>query len=108
VATVRFEGKPLDEATQTGVMRYFALYSLLLAAVILLLGGEPFDLETNVTAAISCFNNVGPGLSAVGPMGGYADYSPFAKLILSAAMLFGRLEIYPLILTFSPLTWRRK
>ena len=108
VAAVRFEGKPLDEGTQTGVMRYFALYSLLLAAVILLIGNEPFDLETNVTAAISCFNNVGPGLSAVGPMGGYAGYSVFAKLVLSAAMLLGRLEIYPLILTFSPLTWRKR
>ena len=108
VQTVRFEGKPLDEATQTGVMRYFALYILLLAATIILLGGELFDLETNVTAAIACFNNVGPGLSAVGPMGGYAGYSAFAKLVLSAAMLLGRLEIYPLILTFSPVTWRRK
>lgn len=108
VQAVRFEGKPLDEATQTGVMRYFALYSLLLAATIVLLGPEPFDLESNITAAIACFNNVGPGLSAVGPAGSYAGYSGFAKLVLSAAMLFGRLEIYPLLLTFSPLTWRRK
>ena len=108
VQTVRFEGKPVDESTQTGIMRYFALYCLLLAATIVLLGGEPFDLETNVTAAISCFNNVGPGLSAVGPAGNYAGYSAFAKLVLSAAMLFGRLEIYPLILTLSPVTWKRR
>ena len=108
VTTVRFEGKPVDAATQSVVTHYFAVYAFLLALIFALIGSEPFDLETNLTAAISCYNNVGPGLSAVGPMGGYSGYSAFAKLVLSAAMLLGRLEIYPLILTFSPSTWRKR
>jgi trk system potassium uptake protein TrkH len=108
VTTVRFEGKPVDEATQSVVTHYFAVYAFLLALIFALIGGEPFDLETNLSAAISCFNNVGPGLSAVGPTGGYSGYSAFAKLVLSSAMLFGRLEIYPLILTFAPSTWRKR
>ena len=108
VTTVRFEGKPVDEATQSVVTHYFAVYAFLLALIFALIGGEPFDLETNLSAAISCFNNVGPGLSAVGPTGGYSGYSAFAKLVLSSAMLFGRLEIYPLILTLTPSTWRKR
>ena len=108
VNAVRFEGKPLGEETRTGVVNYFALYAILLAAVLLLIGGEPFDMETNISAAISCFNNVGPGFSAVGPMGGYAGYSVWAKMVLSAAMLLGRLEIYPIVLSVSPSTWRKK
>ncbi len=108
VTTVRFEGKPVDEATRVGVTHYFALYAFLLALILVLIGREPFDLETNITAAVSCFNNVGPGLSAVGPTRNYADYSAFGKIILSSAMLFGRLEIYPLLLTFTPLTWKKR
>lgn len=108
VNAVRFEGKPLSEETRTGVTNYFALYALLLAGTLLLIGGEPFDMETNISAAISCFNNVGPGFSTVGPAGGYAGYSAWAKMVLSAAMLLGRLEIYPIVLSISPSTWRKK
>ncbi len=108
VNAVRFEGKPLSEETRTGVVNYFALYALLLAGTLLLIGGEPFDMETNISAAISCFNNVGPGFSTVGPAGGYAGYSAWAKMVLSAAMLLGRLEIYPIVLSISPSTWRKK
>ena len=98
----------MDEATQSVVTHYFAVYAFLLALIFALIGSEPFDLETNLSAAISCFNNVGPGLSSVGPTGGYSGYSAFAKLVLSSAMLFGRLEIYPLILTLTPSTWRKR
>ncbi|MBE6855532.1 MAG: TrkH family potassium uptake protein, partial [Ruminococcus sp.] len=63
---------------------------------------------TNFTAAVSCFNNIGPGLSVVGPMGSYAGYSPFAKLVLTAAMLLGRLEIFPLLIAVIPSTWRKR
>ena len=69
---------------------------------------DKFDLETNISAAVSCVNNIGPGFSAVGPASSYAMYSPFSKVVLSFAMLLGRLEIFPLILTFSPSTWVKK
>ena len=78
-----------------------------MAAVFLLISFEPFDLETNLTAAVACFNNIGPGLGAVGPAGNFAAYSAFSKFVLSAAMLLGRLEIYPLLLVCSPSAWVR-
>ncbi|HAB01363.1 MAG TPA: potassium transporter KefA [Ruminococcaceae bacterium] len=108
VSAVRFEGKALEKETLHGVTTYFAAYMFSILAVFLILSFEPFELETNLTAAISCFNNVGPGLGAVGPMGSYADYSGFAKLVLSFAMLLGRLEIFPLLLACAPSTWTKK
>ncbi len=107
VGTLRMEGKPLDEDTVSGVSAYFALCMVCMAAVFLLISFEPFDLETNLTAAVACFNNIGPGLGAVGPAGNFAAYSAFSKFVLSAAMLLGRLEIYPLLLVCSPSAWVR-
>jgi trk system potassium uptake protein TrkH len=108
VITTKFEGKRLDGAQTKSVGMYFALYCFMLIAVFLSISFEPFGIETNFTAAVSCFNNVGPGLAAVGPAASYADYSGFSKLVLSAAMLFGRLEIYPILLTIIPSTWYKK
>jgi len=108
VATVQFEGKKLDEYTRSGVETYFALYAVCMAVVFICLSADPFDIETNLSAAVSCFNNIGPGFSQAGPMASYAGYSVFSKLVLSFAMLFGRLEIYPMLILLSPGTWIRK
>ena len=66
---------------------------------------DPFDFETNFSAAATCFNNVGPGFNEVGPAGSFAVYSDFSTLLLSFAMLLGRLEIYPILLAFAPATY---
>ena len=108
VSTVHFEGKPLDESTLGSANAYFALYMICLGVIFLLLSFEPKGLETNLSAAVSCFNNIGPGLGAVGPAATYAGYSVFSKLVLSFAMLLGRLEIYPLLLALMPSTWTKK
>ena len=105
---IRFEGKKVENETSTGVLTYFALYCFCLVVTFFLLLFEPFNLETNITAAVSCFNNIGPAFGSA--WDGFSIYSPFSKIVLSFAMLLGRLEIYPLILLFSPLSWvkRRK
>ena len=108
VNSVRFEGKHVDGATLKSVSSYFAIYIICILAICLILSLEPFDLETNLSATLACFNNIGPGLAAVGPASNYAAYSPASKLVLSLAMLLGRLEIYPLLLTLAPGTWIRK
>ena len=108
VNSVRFEGKHVDGATLKSVSSYFAIYIICILAICLILSLEPFDLETNLSATLACFNNIGPGLAAVGPASNYAAYSSVSKLVLSLAMLLGRLEIYPLLLTLAPGTWIRK
>lgn len=108
VTAVKFEGKVLDKVTLNGVSTYLALYLVALILVMLLISFEPFNFETTFSAALSCFNNIGPGIGTVGPMGNYADYTGFSKIILSFAMLFGRLEIYPLLIALTPSTWTKK
>ena len=108
VRVVRFEGKPVEQSTLEGLSSYVTLYFLLMFAGFLILCMEPFDFETNLTAMVSCFNNIGPGFGAVGPASSYAGYSVLGKLTLSAAMLLGRLEIIPILIVLSPSTWLKK
>ena len=108
VGTLKFEGKTVDESTLNGIGIYFALYAGITAIVFFILSFEPFSMETNLSAAVSCFNNVGPGFASVGPACSYAGYSAFSKIVLSFVMLFGRLEIYPLLLILFPSTWFKK
>ena len=108
VAVVKLDGRKVSENTVTSLHSYFAIYAALFALVVILLGIDMFDLETNIAVAASCLNNIGPGLGMAGPASSYEMYSPLSKLVLSFAMLFGRLEIFPLILTFSPSTWVKK
>lgn len=108
VNSVRFEGKTLDKLTLNSVSGYIVVYVIIFIAVMLVLSLEPFGFETSFTATAACFNNVGPGLGAVGPMSNFAGLSDLSKWALSFAMLLGRLEIFPILLTFSPLTWRKK
>ena len=107
VSSLRFEGKTVDGHTRKGVSNYFLIYFVCLLAIFLALSFEPFDFETNFTAVVTCFNNVGPGFGAVGPTGGFGDYSAFAKIVLSFAMLLGRLEIFPIIIALAPVSWAR-
>ena len=108
VKTVMSEGKRLDDTTLAGVNSYFAAYVLCIVIVFICISFEPFDFETNFTAALTCFNNVGPGLAGVGPTSSFADYSVFSKIILSFAMLLGRLEVFPLLLGLNPLIWKKQ
>lgn len=108
VQVVRFEGKGVEERQLMQVAIFFFLYLLLIFVGMFLLTLEGrFDIETNLTAALTCVSNVGPGLAGVGPMENFAGYGPFAKLILSMLMLAGRLELFPILLLFHPSVWRR-
>ncbi|MBR6515059.1 MAG: TrkH family potassium uptake protein [Clostridia bacterium] len=118
VNTVKFEGKNLDNDTLVATTNYFSLYMICIIAIFIaisldgvaeaaIIAGEGNIIETNFTAVVACFNNIGPGLGMVGPAGGFSFYSPVSKIILSVAMLLGRLEIFPILLTLAPNTWRK-
>ncbi len=107
--TVMFEGKKLGEDTISSVNTYLAVYTFLLFGIFLLLSLDSgFNIETNLSAAVSCFNNVGPAFDIAGPFSSFADYSVLSKIVLSIAMLLGRLEIYPILLLAFPSTWAKK
>ncbi len=111
VSVVKLEGKPVESSVLHSVSNYFSLYILCMGVIFFILSFDPgsFDLETNITATVTCFNNVGPGLgNIIGPAGNFSAYSGVSKIVLSAAMLFGRLEILPMMITFIPSTWTKR
>jgi trk system potassium uptake protein TrkH len=108
VQAVKFEGKVVEQTTLNGVGIYLAIYLVCFMAILITISFEPFDFETVFSATMSCINNIGPGLSAVGPMASFAEFTGFSKIILSFAMLLGRLEIYPLLIALTPSTWTKK
>ena len=108
VRVIRFDGRGVDETMLSQMAVFFFVYVALVFAGGLaasLLGS--YDLETNITAALTCVSNVGPGLGAVGPASSFAGYSSAAKVMFSALMLCGRLELFPILALFDPAIWRR-
>jgi trk system potassium uptake protein TrkH len=99
--------KPIDSKTIEGIQSFFVIYIMIFVICTLLISIDNFDIETNLTASLSCISNIGPGLGEVGPYGSFAGYSNFSKLVLSIEMIAGRLELFPLLTLFSPKTWKR-
>ena len=108
VSAVKFEGKTLDHATLSSVSAYLSVYLVFFILTLLIISFEPLGFEANFTATLSCINNIGPIFSQIDPSVSFAQYTGFSKIILSFAMLFGRLEIYPLLIALSPSTWTKK
>ncbi len=98
IVTVRLNGKPVDKKTLGSTRIYAAAYLILICVFTLVVSLDGFDLTTNLTAVLSCFNNIGPGLNMVGPVQNFSIYSDWAQVVLSIAMLTGRLEIFPMFL----------
>ncbi len=109
VSLLTFEGKKVDDQTISNVSSYFLVYLVIFAAVCFALTLEPmFDFGAAFTATLSCLNNIGPFFSATASVASYANFSIFAKILLTVTMLFGRLEIYPMLFALSPSTWMEK
>lgn len=114
VCTVKMDGKPVDETTLRNAQSFFIIYILIIiiSTILVSIGkngfsGEYSSFETNFSAVIACFNNIGPGIGAVGPTGNFSGYNIFAKLVLCFDMLLGRLEIFPILLLFTPNSWKK-
>jgi trk system potassium uptake protein TrkH len=107
VQVVRNNGQVVNEKILDNTNAYLAAYVCIIIFSFVVISLDNFSVGTNFTAVLACFNNIGPGLEAVGPTCNFAAYSDLSKLVLSADMLAGRLEIFPILLLFSRSTWRR-
>jgi len=108
VEVVRNNGTAVDEKILSNTNAYLAAYVLIVFGVFLIISLDGFSTGTNFSAVLACFNNIGPGLEAVGPTCNFSQYSDLSKLVLSWAMLAGRLEIFPILVLFSGSTWKRR
>lgn len=109
IKRVMFERKAVDEETIHGTFAYIVSFAaIFFASFLAITFVDGHDIETSFSAVASCLNNIGPGLGKVGPIENYTVYSPLSLIVLSFDMLFGRLEIFPMIMLFSPSVWRGK
>lgn len=108
VKVVKMDDKTVSEETIRTTNTYLIMYVFIFVSSMFLLCLDQYDLVTNFTAVAATINNIGPGLGAVGPMGGFGGFSVLSKLIMIFDMLVGRLEIFPLLILFSPSVWKRK
>ena len=107
VSVVRLDGAPLSERTLQTTQCYFIINLFLVFGMALIVGLDNFSFGTTLTAVITCMNNVGPGLEAVGPTCNFSALSVLSKLVLSFAMVLGRLEMYPILVLFSRSAWKK-
>ncbi len=107
VQIIRTAGRPVSEKVIDNTHAYLAAYVTIIIVSILLISLDNFNTETNLTAVLSCFNNIGPGMGAVGPACNFGGFSDFSKIILTLDMLAGRLEIFPILILLSRSTWRK-
>jgi trk system potassium uptake protein TrkH len=107
IRMVRNNGEVMNEAIIENTNAYLAAYVLIIITSYILISLDNFSIGTNLTAVLACFNNIGPGLEAVGPTCNFSQFSDFSKLVLSIDMLAGRLEIFPILVLFSRSTWKK-
>ncbi|NLO82698.1 MAG: TrkH family potassium uptake protein [Clostridiales bacterium] len=107
VITIRVGGKPVSEDLLQNIVSFVLLYLIILILVSLLLLTQGLDMMSSISATVAALSNIGPGFGLVGPASNYADLSGISKIILTACMLIGRLEIYTLTILFVPTFWRQ-
>ncbi|MFA6022313.1 MAG: potassium transporter TrkG, partial [Rhodospirillales bacterium] len=101
-----FNAKPIPKDVLTSVMGFIFVYALAFATLSMMLALLGLDFVTALSASASAISNVGPGLGEViGPGGSFANLPDLAKILLAGGMLFGRLEMFILLVVFVPSFW---
>lgn len=109
ITYVKVDGKIVEETVTRSVAAYLLTYMTVIVFSYILISLNEFDFETNLTAIVTCINNVGPGFgNVVGPTESFHIFSDFSKIILSFDMLLGRLEVFPIILLLNPKMYKRR
>ena len=106
IKSVKMEKRTVPDAVVRNVLVFFFAYMTIMAVSILLVSLDGYDLVTTVTSVFATMGNIGPGLELVGPVGNFAMFSGFSKIVLTFCMLAGRLEIFPVLIIFSPMVWK--
>ncbi len=108
IRKIRMDGHCVKHEVLRSANVYLIIYLAVMFISLLLISIDNFDFTTNFTSVVTTLNNIGPGLSVVGPMGNFSLFSPFSKLVLMFNMLAGRLELFPIMFLLMPATWKRR
>ena len=107
IRKVKFEGAPVEHEILRSINVYLVTYVIIFIASVFLISLENYDLVTTFTSVAATFNNIGPGLELVGPIGSFTFFNDFSKWVLIFDMLAGRLELFPMLILFHPTVWKQ-
>jgi len=108
IVPIRVNAKPISPEIVSSITSFFLIYLFIfLVSTLIVMAAEDLPIITAISACAASIGNVGPGFGEVGPMGNYADLSSFTKIVLSFLMLIGRLELFTILVIFTPAFWRR-
>lgn len=107
VKKIKMDSHLIDHETVRSVNVYMVAYLMLFAVSLVLISFDKHDLITNFTAVVATINNIGPGLDLVGPTSNFGFFSTQSKIVLIFDMLAGRLELFPMLMLFTPSTWKK-
>ena len=107
VEVVKLDGKVVGEDTLHSLLVFVGAYMILVFGAALIISLDGFSFATSFSASLTCVSNVGPGLEVIGPTGNFSAFSGLSKAVMSLCMIAGRLEIFPILMLFSPTAWRR-
>jgi trk system potassium uptake protein TrkH len=107
VKKIQLDKHTVDHEVVRAVNAYIVCFISVFVVSTLILSFEETDLVTNFTAVTATLNNIGVGLEGVGPKGSISGFSPLSKLVLAFDMIAGRLELFPMLILFSPATYKK-
>ncbi|MBO4701356.1 MAG: TrkH family potassium uptake protein [Lachnospiraceae bacterium] len=107
VKAVGMDDRTVDKAVVKSVCVYAFLFALIYFGSVFIVSIDKYDMVTNFTAVLATINNVGPGFEVVGATGNYAGFNYLSKIVFIFDMLAGRLELYPILLLFVPMMWKK-
>ncbi|MBR3576845.1 MAG: TrkH family potassium uptake protein, partial [Clostridia bacterium] len=108
VNTITVDGHKVEHDMLKTIFLFIMCYAGLLILSVLIISLDGYGFTTNVTATISALSNIGPYFDAINDAWNFSSFSALSKLVLTLDMIFGRLEILPVLILFVPDTWRRK
>lgn len=107
IKKIKMDSRMIDHETVRSVNVYMVAYLMIFAISLVFISFDNHDLITNFTAVTAAINNIGPGLDLVGPTSNFGFFTMQSKIILIFDMLAGRLELFPMLLLFTPATWKK-
>ncbi len=107
VKKIKMNGHEINHDVVSSLNIYLIVYIFIFAFSVLIISAEGHDFITNFSSVAATLNNIGPGLELAGPSQNFAFFSVPSKVVLIFDMLAGRLELFPMILLFSPITWKK-
>lgn len=108
VRTVKVNGEVVTNKTQNTTMVFIVLYVFIIILGTIIVSFDNFEFTDTFTAVLSCMGNIGPGSGICGPAGNFTPFSDLSTFVLALCMLIGRLEIFPMLVLFMPMSWKKR